>query len=128
MRMMFTMKANESQREIYVKINEECQRQAGQFKVVLLNEHERSQLEGIDSCTTVSILENANTGVLGFESTVISTTPEQQKVKVLLKRMNGANGEVACRVSTSVCRYHGEETEQVAATIVTPVVFADCQD
>ena len=124
--MMLTMKANEMQRESYVKINEESQRQASQFKVALLNEQERTQLEGIDSCTTVAILDNANTGVVGFESAVISTTSEQQKVKVLLKRMNGANGEVACRVSTSVCRHRGEETEQVDATIVTPVVFADC--
>lgn len=92
MRMMFTMKANESQREIYVKINEKSQRKAGQFKVVLLSEQERTQLEGIDSCTNVTILDNADTGVVGFESTMISACPEQQKVKVLLKRMNGANG------------------------------------
>jgi hypothetical protein len=76
MRMKFTMKANEMQREIYVKINEECQRQASQFKVVLLNEQERTQLEGIDSCTTVAILDNANTGVCGFESTLIRATPK----------------------------------------------------
>jgi hypothetical protein len=76
MRMMFTMKANEMQREIYVKINEESQRQASQFKVVLLNEQERTQLEGIDSCTTVAILDNADTGVVGFESTLIRATPK----------------------------------------------------
>lgn len=122
MRMMFTMKANESQREIYVKINEESQRKASQFKVVLLSEHERTQLEGIDSCTTVSILDNANTGVVGFESSMVYATPEQQKVKVLLKRMNGANGQVDCRISTSLSRHQGEEL-----SLEQSVVFADCQ-
>lgn len=134
MRMMFTMKANEMQREIYVKINEECQRQASQFKVVLLSENERTQLEGIDSSTTIAILDNADAGVVGFESTLIKATPQQQKVKVLLKRMDGADGEVTCRVSTSVSHYHGEEHDKAASGIdFIPlqnqmVVFADCQD
>lgn len=129
MRMMFTMKADEMEREIYVKIND-SQRKNQQFKLVLLDEQERTQLEGIDSCTTISILDNANAGVIGFESELIQATPNSQMVKVALKRIDGADGEVSCRVSTSVSHHHGEDRESV--TSVTPleskmVVFGDCQ-
>ena len=91
MRMMFTMKANEMQREIYFKINEESQRQASQFKVVLLNEQERTQLEGIDSCTTVAILDNADN--LAVEAAMrLKGTGNLNYIKII-KKAGGSLGD-----------------------------------
>jgi solute carrier family 8 (sodium/calcium exchanger) len=87
--MMFTMKANEMQREIYVKINEDSQRQASQFKVVLLSESERSQLEGIDSSTTITITNNADAIVAATEfqkDAVVEIAAEEKDEKVLALR------------------------------------------
>lgn len=69
--MMITMKAHEHERELYIKIvDDDILEPDEQFHVCLLDEKNRTRMQGWDTCTTITILDDARPGVIGFEDTV----------------------------------------------------------
>jgi len=88
------MKAHETERDINIMINN-CQEGVHDmdFKIVLLEETERKQLEGIDSQTTVTILDDDSASYVGFKQNVFKANYNDNKATITLKRFNGADGE-----------------------------------
>jgi hypothetical protein len=65
--MLVTMKALELEREIYIKIKDDPAEEPDEiFKVQLLDEITKEKLPGIDSETSVTILDNDKVGTFGF--------------------------------------------------------------
>ena len=95
------MKAQETEKEIYVKINENLEQKSGlNFKIVLLNDQEQVQLDGIDSSASITILENESAGIVGFKQSHLKATLKDKKISVVVRRIEGATGEASIRLST----------------------------
>jgi hypothetical protein len=70
------MKALELEREIYIKIKDDPSEEPDEiFKVQILDEITQQRLSGIDTETSITILDNDKVGVFGFEHTSIVCIP-----------------------------------------------------
>jgi hypothetical protein len=95
------MKAHETERDVKILItNSNLNIHDMDFKVVLLDETDRKQLEGIDSHATVTILDDDSSSYVGFKEPVFKASPGENKVCITLKRHNGADGESTVAIKT----------------------------
>jgi hypothetical protein len=101
--MLVTMKRLETEREVYIKIKDDPAEEPDEiFKIQILDELTREKLIGIDSETSVTILDNDKVGTFGFENTHLIVDPHEDSLKVKIVRTEGANGEVNCEVRTTL--------------------------
>jgi hypothetical protein len=69
------------------------------FHVILCTE-EGQQLEGHDTRTTVTIVDEDSPGVLGFEEKHIKVRKMDKYAYVRVIRQNGSAGDIECMVRT----------------------------
>ena len=99
--MLCTMKAHESERQIFVQLNDESEWAPDlTFGVVLLEEHSRIQLAGSNSMATVAILDSDLHPYIRFKHPQVKATPYDHFVTVTLLREGSCEGQGSCKVTT----------------------------
>jgi len=58
------------------------------------------RLEGDDTITKITILDEDFPGKLGFESTDITVKKADKKVEIIIKRFDGSDGKISCMIRT----------------------------
>jgi len=69
------------------------------FLVELYDKETGKRLEGDDTRTRVTILDEDSPGIIGFEITQLSVSKDQDYIEVLIKREKGSDGVIKC-----ICR------------------------
>lgn len=62
------------------------------FLVELYDKETGKRLEGDDTRTRVTILDEDSPGIIGFEITTLSVSKDQDYIEVLIKREKGSDG------------------------------------
>jgi len=97
-----TMQANENEREIKIGIVDDPNWEPDEeFKVVLLDAESENRLAGDDTECTVLILDEDKPGMIGFAETVMSVSRKDKVAYVIIKRIDGSDGEVSCLANTN---------------------------
>jgi solute carrier family 8 (sodium/calcium exchanger) len=71
------------------------------------------RLEGDDTITKVTILDEDFPGCLGFESTDITVKKADKKVDILIKRFDGSDGKISCMIRTESLVDQGSKNNAV---------------
>mmetsp|Transcript_3930 Transcript_3930/g.4680 ORF Transcript_3930/g.4680 Transcript_3930/m.4680 type:complete len:191 (+) Transcript_3930:1418-1990(+) len=95
-----TMHAGEDFREIKIKIHDDTDWDPDEeFKIVLLCEEQR-RLPGADTECTVLIIDDDKPGNIGFSETMVDVRRKQRIAYIELRRTNGCDGEISCKLNT----------------------------
>jgi len=57
-------------------------------------------MDGIDSCASVTILDNDSTGSFGFKDSILKASKNDKKISVVVRRIEGATGDADIRLNT----------------------------
>ena len=91
------MKADEYEREFTIKIKNDDQPEGNEtFGIALYDEQGDCRLEGNDTFTTVTILDNDKPGFIGFDKNEMTCGLDDHNVWVTVKRYEGTCGEASC--------------------------------
>ena len=61
------------------------------------NDQDVKRLEGDDTLTTVTIIDNDNPGTVGFKERNVICRPQDQKLTLEVERQDGSSGDVSVR-------------------------------
>jgi len=97
------MTAAETDKQIEIKIIDNNEWEPDLDFLVELYEIDapgKERLQGDDTQTRVTILDEDFPGTLGFNITDIRVDKKQEKVDILIKRSEGSDGRISCIVKT----------------------------
>lgn len=98
---MFTMKAVEKEREVTIKIVDDESWEPDKDFFVKLCTPDTVQLEGDDTCTKVTIIDNDNPGTLGFVERNMIVRPRDEIASIEIERQDGSSGEISAKLEIS---------------------------
>jgi hypothetical protein len=62
-------------------------------------------MDGIDSCASVTILDNDSAGSFGFKDSILKASKNDKKISVVVRRIEGATGDADIRLNTQLKNY-----------------------
>ena len=100
---IIAFKASESFREIGITIEDDDNWEPDKDFEVLLCENDKQMkpLEGEDTITRVTIIDNDNPGTIGFAERNIICRPQDTELILEIERQDGSSGEVSVRVEVN---------------------------
>ena len=90
------MTADQTEHKLRIKVEDDDIWEEDKDFYVLICDEEGNQLDGVDTKTKVTILDEDSPGVLSFEQTKIKMRKQDQTTFVRVLRENGADGEAKC--------------------------------
>ena len=98
-----SMAKNEKETTIKVKIHDDDIWEPDKdFRVEICNKETKQKLEGDDTCCVVTILDEDQPGILGFQEKSIKVRKKDKFAYVKVVRTDGADGEISCNCSSVV--------------------------
>lgn len=94
------MKATEAEREISIGIVDDENWEPDKDFLVQLTTNDMAQaaLEGEDTQTRVTIIDNDNPGTLGFSQRNVIVRPRDEICSLEIERQDGSSGQVSCEI------------------------------
>jgi hypothetical protein len=62
-------------------------------------------MDGIDSCATVTILDNDSPGSFGFKDSILRASKNDKKISVVVRRIEGSTGCADIRLNAQLKNY-----------------------
>jgi solute carrier family 8 (sodium/calcium exchanger) len=98
---VITMKQNEEERIIEVKIHDDDEwNPDNDFYVELYDTRTKKRLMGDDTECRVTILDEDFPGKLVFKETEVTGSRKNNKVEVIVNRVEGTDGKISCKIRT----------------------------
>lgn len=114
-----TMQRNEKEKVIRVKvINDDIWEPDKDFHVDLCSEVSKERLEGGDTSTTVTILDEDNPGIIAFADSSLKVRKKDKYAFVRVVRTDGADGPINCMCRTESIK--GVKNQATAFTDYIP--------
>jgi hypothetical protein len=99
---LFTMHADEKEREIKIGIHDDPNWEPDEeFKVQLLDEIQQRRIQGNDTECVVLIQDEDKPGSIAFEETQIDVRRKDQIAYINLVRKDGSDGDISCMATTN---------------------------
>lgn len=98
---IITMKGNESERTIEVKIHDDDEwNPDNDFYIELYDTRTKKRLMGDDSECKVTILDEDFPGKLVFGQTEMTGSRKNEKIDIAINRIEGTDGKISCYIRT----------------------------
>ena len=98
---VITMKKREGEKQVEIRIHDNQEWQPDMdFFIELYDTKNNSRLFGDDTECKITILDEDFPGKLGFEITEITASRNQDKVDIVIKRVEGTDGQISCMIRT----------------------------